>query len=94
MDIKFTSFSASSAWVQGTAGNYTFYAKLFDEPSCYGINEGRVSKLEIRRASGKVSKCILNYDRGWDVLPETTESNKVFREVLDFLEAAPKRFDD
>lgn len=38
----------------------------FKEPSQYGIDGGRISKLWIRK-NGKV---LCNYDRGWDVNPD------------------------
>lgn len=57
-------------WVQGivTDGKetYEFCAKVFDEKSIYGINNGRVSKLGVRYKTTP----IINYDRGWDLRPE------------------------
>lgn len=44
-----------------------FQAKVYEEPSEYGIDAGRVSKLAIR-IDGKV---VCNYDRGWDMEPQT-----------------------
>lgn len=44
---------------------YKYWVKNFDRPSQYGIEGGRISKLEIRR-DGIV---VANYDRGWDVEP-------------------------
>lgn len=48
-----------------------FWAKVYDEPSEFGIEGGRISKLEIRIDG----KCTCNYDRGWDIKPmnEATE---------------------
>ena len=43
-----------------------YWAKVYDEPSEYGINGGRISKLMIQK--GGVTTC--NYDRGWDVEPK------------------------
>ena len=46
-----------------TGEKYKYWAKVYDEGSeLYGINEGRISKLEIR----KDGKCLYNYDRGLD----------------------------
>jgi hypothetical protein len=56
-------------WVKGTIEfdekrDLTFCAKVYEEPSeIYGINGGKISKLEIRL--GK--ETLANYDRGWDV---------------------------
>lgn len=49
--------------IDGTEYNYS--AKVYDEPSQFGINEGRISKLTVKQ--GK--KDIINYDRGWDIEP-------------------------
>ena len=80
MDIKLTMFPDYINWVEGYAGNTFFQAKLYDEPSVFGINAGRVSKLHI---DGGV-----NYDRGWDM----GENHHLVSPVVDFLEATPKRF--
>lgn len=56
-----------------------FWAKVYDEPSEeYGINGGRISKLEIRFGEKKV----VHYDRGWDIEPETEEANVALYIVL------------
>ena len=89
MKPAFTFFPHDENWVRGICGAYTFCALLFDEPSRFGINGGRVSKLEIRNSEKTITA---NYDRGWDVKPKTEEQKAVFQSVLDFLETAPKRF--
>lgn len=40
-----------------------YWVKHFDDPSQFGIDEGRISKLAIA-VDGKL---VLNYDRGWDI---------------------------
>lgn len=47
---------------------YTWEAKVYDEGSKYGVNGGRVSKLQV--CSGD-SSCVCNYDRGWDIRPSS-----------------------
>ena len=42
---------------------FHYWVKHYDEPSEWGINEGRVSKLTLKR-DGKI---VYNYDRGLDV---------------------------
>ena len=42
---------------------FHYWVKHYDEPSEYGINEGRVSKLTLKR-NGKI---VYNFDRGLDV---------------------------
>lgn len=45
---------------------FKYCALVFDEPSKYGINNGRISKLEIRHMP--TNEVIVNYDRNdWDV---------------------------
>ncbi len=43
-----------------------YWAKVYDEGSEYGINEGRISKLTIK-IEGVTTLC---YDRGWDIEPD------------------------
>ena len=47
MKAFFTSFSEDDNWVKGTVETYCFEAKLFDDSSTFGIDNGRVSKLSI-----------------------------------------------
>lgn len=49
-------------WKHGTTNKYTWKAKIYDEPSQFGINEGRVSKLFVKE--GQVE--VYCYDRGLD----------------------------
>ena len=90
MEIKITSFPKDSNWVNGTAGGYTFNAKVYDEGSVYGVNEGRVSKLSIRDEYGREIVC---YDRGWDIEPQDENLKNLVSGVVDYLERLPKRFD-
>lgn len=54
-------------WVDGyveVLGSKIFYtAKVYDEPSRFGINKGRISKLHC----GINGTEILSYERGWDI---------------------------
>lgn len=81
MDIKLTMFPDYINWVEGYADDTFFQAKLYDDPSVFGIDGGRVSKLHI--AGG------VNYDRGWD----TGKNHPLVSPVVDFLESTPKRFE-
>jgi hypothetical protein len=51
-----------------------YWVKAYDEPSEYGIEEGRISKMTIEINGQKVC----NYDRGWDIYPETEEANLAY----------------
>ncbi|WP_035796535.1 DUF7678 domain-containing protein [Butyrivibrio sp. MB2005] len=46
-----------------------WWAKVYDEGSEYGIEEGRISKLMIK-VDGKTT---LAYDRGWDIQPDEND---------------------
>ena len=56
-----------------------YYIKRFDNPSDYGIEEGRISKLELR-FNGET---VCNYDRGWDVEPTCTEAEIALELLLE-----------
>ena len=49
----------------------------FKEPSEYGIDEGRISKLWIRK-NGEI---LCNYDRGWDVQP-SDDIKKLYDKII------------
>jgi hypothetical protein len=68
-----------NGWVKGIAnGNITFEAKVFDKPSQFGIENGRVSKLSVRDGD----KWIINFDRGWDVKPSTPGHEAVYGQII------------
>ncbi len=46
-----------------------YWAKVYDEGSEYGIDGGRISKLQIR-IDGQT---VVSYDRGWDVKPDEND---------------------
>lgn len=59
----------NSNWTAGTfeyrGKQYRFEAKIYPEPSCFGINDGNVSKLYV--TSGDKKRVVFSYDRGLDV---------------------------
>lgn len=69
-------------WREGTIGipvskttgksaiavHYTLEA--YDEPSRFGINNGKILKLQLRQND----EIVANYDRGWDIYPATKEA--------------------
>ncbi len=82
-------------WIKGTVmgglpdipWGYSFEAKVYDTPSKrYGIYGGHVSKLEIRRDE-PVRRCVLHYDRGWDIEPVDHADRAVFWRVKNYLDA-------
>jgi hypothetical protein len=68
-------------WVEGEADVHSFQAKIYDEGSHFGIDDGRVSKLSI---SG-----VCNYDRGWDSQPKDKQGWNILNEAVKNLESLP-----
>ncbi len=71
-------------WSHGTielnGKEYRYSMKHFSEPSeDYGINGGRISKLDIRCNE----KILYNYDRGLDIAPKTADAEIVLNQLLD-----------
>lgn len=69
-------------WERGSikvgAKTYRYHAKVYDLPSKYGINRGRVSKLSVL-LDGQM---VIIYDRGWDKQPATQEEKSVLASIL------------
>ena len=79
-------------WLKGMIGGYEFYALVFQKGSKFGINQGRVSKLSVRRKAegfSGVSRYIINYDRGWDVEPKTEEEKLILDTLVEYFENLP-----
>ena len=47
-----------------------YILKAYDKPSKFGINNGKISKLQLKQ-NGKI---VANYDRGWEIHPTTKEA--------------------
>lgn len=58
---------------------YLFQAKVFDRESRFGIENGRVSKLEVSHSNATV----MRYSRGWDRWPRSQEQFEVLRAILE-----------
>lgn len=54
-----------------------YWVKHYEEPSEWGIEGGRISKLCLKVGA----KDICSYDRGWDIKPESEEARFAF-EIL------------
>ncbi len=46
-----------------------YWVKAYDEGSEFGINGGKISKLQIR-INGET---VVSYDRGWDIEPDEND---------------------
>lgn len=70
-------------WARGIIGingrRLKYEAKVYDEPSEYGLFEGRVSKLCITE-NGKE---VFNYDRGIDIDSDDEDVNNAIAIILD-----------
>ena len=51
----------------------------FEEPSIYGIRDGRISKLWAKEENGADS---IAYDRGWSHRPATAEGKALLKEII------------
>lgn len=69
-------WSKGSIGIDGTEVQY--WVKHFEEGSEWGIDGGRISKLECR-ADGKT---LLHYERGWDKNPTTKLARKAYATML------------
>ncbi|MBE6877526.1 MAG: hypothetical protein E7496_12610 [Ruminococcus sp.] len=78
---------SNNLWHEGTIGvpkkhgGYTvvhYWAKVYDEPSEYGIEKGRISKAMLKQ-NGKI---VYNFDRGLDVTPQTEEAEMALAILL------------
>lgn len=76
---------ALNDWTFATAEiggkRFTIQFVRFDDPSQFGIDGGRISKLWIRE--DETWKTVANYDRGWDIRPTTAEAKAIVRAVME-----------
>jgi len=84
-------------WIKGTKGKFKICAKIFPDDSGYGINCGRISKIQICDVAQEhwgFDQCYLNYDRGWDISPDTNEVVVFMNGLLEALGNEPLNPDD
>lgn len=78
------------AKTDGDGPTFEAVAKVYDEPSGFGFNEGRVSKLSAARALPADrpwgGREVLNFDRGFDF--DRSQPGLV-QALVDFCEALP-----
>lgn len=73
-------------WVKGFVSGISFTALVCSEPSAYGINNGRVSKLFM----SKNGMPVLSYDRQWEKEAEEKYHQSIFQRLLIGLESLPE----
>ena len=72
-------------WIQGVSGKYSVSAKVFPEPSGYGIQndvaDGHISKIEIKEDGDRV----FSYDRQLNFnYMDSDELNRILQQVEGF----------
>lgn len=81
IEIKSDTFGIDN-WTSGRATvngrQYGFEVKHYEEPSKFGINGGRISKLFLRETG---TGNIIQYDRGWPVKDDDTEDTPEDRDA-------------
>ena len=63
--------------IEGKPVAVHYWVKHYENPSKYGINNGRISKVTLK-IDGEV---VCNYDRSWDIYP-TRKAAEVALEIL------------
>ena len=62
---------------------YKYEAKVYGEPSEYGINGGRISKLDIRRRDDNgLEQVVYRYDRGLDIQADDVATELILERIL------------
>ncbi|MBQ2695073.1 hypothetical protein IJG04_00320 [Candidatus Saccharibacteria bacterium] len=74
-------------WVAGSIEGYVFEAKVYDEGSPFGIDEGRISKLTI--SAPITGQEVVGYERGWMTYPETYELEDLLEALIIFCDGLP-----
>ena len=63
--------------------NFEYHVKIYEEPSAYGINKGRISKLEVNLVDEAGSKFVVAlYDRKWEFKPKLEIAKKVVQQIM------------
>ncbi|MEX1230843.1 MAG: hypothetical protein WEB58_11435 [Planctomycetaceae bacterium] len=74
--------SGTGIWVEGELHGHRFQGLVFAahaECPDYELYDSRISKLWLQRLSDRVT--VANFDRGWDIMPQTDEA----KGLVDFL---------
>lgn len=64
--------------IQVGTSTFHYWVKHYEEPSIFGYEEGRASKISLRRNG----KTVFNFDRGMDIPPEDEETETALAILL------------
>jgi len=87
---------SASGWITAFICGHWVQAKVYDEPSTYGVYNGRVSKITICKTENRDPtkpfhpQLDVNYDRGTDFNNLWRKNRKLFNEIIRELEKLPK----
>lgn len=80
-------------WIDGTINGYNFQAIVYDDASKFGINNGRINKLEVWdencRVTGQGAGTKISYERGWYIHPSTPEEEKILQALIEYFANFP-----
>lgn len=77
-------------WYEGSFNigddKFRYCAKVYESGSKYGIDNSRISKLQIVKDTGArrlINDPVVQYDRGWVVKPRSTIGKEALEYVLE-----------
>ena len=73
-------------WIIGTIDGIAFEAKVYDIPSEFGIDDGKVCKLDVYRDRDNGE--IIAYERGWEKYP-AAENEDLLDSILEYCKELP-----
>ena len=64
--------------------SFKYEAKVFGTGSKFGIDDGRISKLQVMKKTDNNSWIlVIHYDRNWEIKPRTKLEKKALNYILD-----------
>lgn len=77
--------------IQGTITSmegYRFTAKVNDLPSQFGVDGGKITKLQINHGD----RIAAQFDRGWDVKPQTAQDREALQKIRTVFDPPDREF--
>ncbi len=87
--LKSITIKPVNNWYVGTVGGYPFQAKVTEEDSIFGIDDGRIIKLFVTEKpadDNPGSKEIIAYERGWSTCPSTSEHEEILDALYEYFQ--------